>query len=238
MNRLDNRRRAYALVARASQARDDDDRAGAEHHLRGALSMFAALEDGAATSRVLVSLAQLHLIEGDFGAAVELGRQAMELLPGDVDALIVLGYGQWLSGSPADAEVTFGQALRRDPWAWRALSGRGQARIELRDYRNGLTDLDRAIEAGIVTDDEAYVRSARAVALAGLGRFPEAETEITAALKREHGRARVALRASWVTVLAGRFDDVEDELRRIAASETSHPSISREARRLLAEHSA
>lgn len=200
--------------------------------------MFALLEDASGISRVLATLAELQIAEQDFGAAVELGRQAVERMPGDVDALTVLGYGQWLSGAPADAEVTFGHALHRDRSAVRALAGRGQVRAELGDYRPGLVDLDRALELGIPAADEADVRSARALALAGLGRFAEADAEIAIALERDPGRPRVVLRACWIAVLEGRFSEVRDELRRIAGLGNVQPSLAQAARRLLARHLA
>lgn len=238
MNSANDRRRAYALEVEGGRARDDGDRASAERSLREALSVFALLEDAPGISRVLATLAELQLAEQDFGAAVELGRQAVERMPGDVDALTVLGYGQWLSGSPADAEVTFGHALHRDRCAVRALAGRGQVRAELGDYHRGLLDLGRAIEIGVAVDDEADVYSARALALAGLGRFAEAEAEIAIAMEQDPGRARVAFRAAWIAVLEGRFDEVRDELRRIAGLGNVQPSLAQAARRLLARHLA
>jgi tetratricopeptide (TPR) repeat protein len=235
MRSADERRRASTLEAEGGRAWHEGDRAGAERRFRESLSVFALLEDSSATGRILGSLAEIHIADGDFQAAEDLGRQAVEHMPGDVDALTVLGYAQWLGGSPADAQATFDQALHRDQSAARVLAGRGQVRTELGDYRKGLSDLDRALEAGVTAEDEIDVRSARALALAGLGRFAEARTEIETICQRAPDRPRTALRAVWIAVLEGRFSEVRDDLSRLSRlTEVASSPVAKSARRLLA----
>ena len=235
MSSADDRRKASTLEAEGGRAWHEGDRAGAERSFRESLSVFALLEDSSATGRILGSLAEIQIADGDFRAAEELGRQAVEYIPGDVDALTVLGYAQWLGGSPADAQATFDQALHRDQSAARVLAGRGQVRTELGDHRRGLADLDRALAAGVTAEDEIDVRSARALALAGLSRFAEARAEIRIACERAPDRARTALRAAWIAVLEGRFAEVRDDLARLSVLEELATSpVARSARRLLA----
>jgi tetratricopeptide (TPR) repeat protein len=235
MSSADRRRRASTLEAEGGRAWHEGDRAGAERSFRESLSVLAVLEDSFATGRILRSLAELQIAEGDYQAAEELGRQAVEHIPGDVDALTVLAYAQWLGGSPADAKATFDQALHRDQSAARVLAGRGQVRTELGDYRKGLSDLDRALEAGVIAEDEIDARSARALALAGLGRFAEARTEIEVAYERAPNRPRTALRAVWIAVLEGRFSEVRDDLGRLSRlAEVAASPVAKSARRLLA----
>jgi tetratricopeptide (TPR) repeat protein len=234
MNPVEDRRHAHALVLEADRARGDGDRARAEHRLRAALAAFTLLEDASATARVLASLADLRFAAGDFAAASDLGRQALERAPGDVAALTGLGYALWLSGSPADGEVLFTQALRMDGSAARALAGRGQVRSEMGDHRGALADLDEALPLELAPDDEADARSARALALAGLGRFDEADTELAMALEHASDRPRSRLRAARIAVLRDRVDQAREQFRQVARVEDPRASAeARSARRLL-----
>ncbi|WP_433332878.1 tetratricopeptide repeat protein [Spirillospora sp. CA-294931] len=224
----EERRQAHSLVAEAKRAMSDGDSLRAEHRFRDALAAFVLLDDPAAAARVLASLADLRLSAGDFGEAFQLGRQALDRAPGDVHVLTGLGYAQWLSGSPADGEVTFAQALRQDGAVARALAGRGQVQVELGEYRAALADLGRALDLGLPHDDETDVRSARALALAGLGRLAEAEAELAAAVERAPGRPRTRLRAAQLAALAGRPDQARQQFRELAG--LTDPRASAEAR--------
>jgi tetratricopeptide (TPR) repeat protein len=167
--------------------------------------------------------------------AEKLYRQATDRCPGNTETLVGLGYARWHGGSPADAEATFNQALALRPGAPRALAGRGQVRIELRDYGAARTDLVRALEADLPPAEEIDARSARALALAELGRSGEADAELVIARREDPGRARTLLRAGRIAMLAGRMEHAKADLRRaLWATPALAPREEAEARRLLA----
>jgi tetratricopeptide (TPR) repeat protein len=226
------RRRALALAAEGDRARGAGDRAGAERSFREALSLFALLEDPPAAARMLADLADLHLMAGDYAGATALRRQAIERHPYDVEALTGLGYAQWLGGSPADAEVTLSQALKWDRCAVRALALRGQIRADLGDYRGALQDLDDALELGPHPEDERDVRSARALAMAGLGRIAEAQAQIAIDVGVAPEAPRTRLRAARIALLADRPDQAREHLR-IMQTLDPHTPETQAARKLL-----
>jgi tetratricopeptide (TPR) repeat protein len=166
-------RRRQGEFARAVGALDE-----AEVHLRAALSLYVMLEDSYKAGRVLAFLAEVRLALGDAQGAADLSRQAADRVPGDTEALTVLAYAEWAAGSASDAEVTFSEALRWDADAALALSGRGQVRAGRGSYDAALDDLDRALKLGLNEAAEAEARSARALALAGLGRAGDALAEL------------------------------------------------------------
>ncbi|MFD0684434.1 tetratricopeptide repeat protein [Actinomadura fibrosa] len=234
MRSADQRRRASELMAEGERARDEGERAGAERSFRAALSLFVQLEDTHAAASALAALADLSMAEGRLGSATDLWRQAVARAPGDVEALTGLGYAQWLSGSPADAEATLEQALTRNRSAARALAGRGQVRAELGSYDAALADLDRALELGLPAADETDTRTARALAFAGLGEFARAEAEIAAELERVPDRPRTHLRAGRIAVFAGRPQQAKDRLTRVTELDQDQAAVETEqARRIL-----
>jgi tetratricopeptide (TPR) repeat protein len=189
-------RRRQGEIAQAAGSLDD-----AEKHLRAALSLYVMLDDGYSAALVLVSLARIQLAIGDYVAAVDLSRQAAERVPGDTEALTILANAEWAAGSPADAEVTFSQVLRWDADAAPALAGRGEVRADRGSYALALDDLDRALKLGLERAAEADARSARALALAGLGRSAKARTELAESLRLTPGSARVLRRARRIEAL-------------------------------------
>jgi tetratricopeptide (TPR) repeat protein len=199
-----SRRLADARALQGTIARAAGDLAGAERHFRAALRTFFVLEDRYSAARLLSTLADLHFVEGDYAEAADLNRQAVERMPGDTSALTGLAYAEWYAGSPADGEAVFDKVLRWDPNTALALAGRGQIRADLGHYEQALDDLDRALGSHLSRDAEIDTRSARALALAGLGRIAEAQDELAVALRMDPGRARTKLRAGRMTaVLAG-----------------------------------
>jgi tetratricopeptide (TPR) repeat protein len=206
------RRLANGRVQQGDLARDAGDLDGAERHFRAALTTFFLLDDRYSAARTLSAIAELHFMAGDYTEAAELSRQAAERMPGDVEALTALAYAQWNAGSPADAEATFGQALRWDGNTALALSGRGQIRADLGQYEKALGDLDRALSEPLDAEAETDTRSARALALAGLGRVPEAEEELATTLRIDPGRARSRLRAGRIAAILGQKKQMRVEL--------------------------
>jgi tetratricopeptide (TPR) repeat protein/adenine/guanine phosphoribosyltransferase-like PRPP-binding protein len=207
----------------------------AEWHLRAALSIFMTLEDPYSAGRILTAIAELRSGAGDYAAAADLNRQAVERMPGDAAALTGLAYAQWQDGSPADAEATFGQALRWNGNTALALAGRGQIRADLGRYEYALDDLDRALRLKLARDAEADARSARAVALAGLGRVAEAERELSATFQLDPDRARTRLRAGRMAAILGHWDEVRAEIERALSGQPSLSSVERESARRIME---
>jgi tetratricopeptide (TPR) repeat protein len=229
-----SRRLADARVLQGDIARAVGDLAGAEQHFRAALRAFFLLEDRYAAARLLSTLADLHCLEGDYAEAADLNRQAVERMPGDTNALTRLAYAEWYAGSPADGEAVFDQVLRWDPNTMLALAGRGQIRADLGRYEQALEDLDRALASKLSRDVEIDARSARALALAGLGRITDAEDELATAVRMDPERARTSLRAGRMAAVLGDQERMRAELER---SLTADPLLSaaeqESARRIL-----
>ena len=195
---LADARRRQADIARSA---GDLDHAG--EYLRAARSLYMMLDDDYWATRVLTWLAEIRLSTGDYLAAAELSGQAVEQMPGDTAALTVLAYAEWQAGSPADAEVIFTQALHWDADEPSALAGRGQVRADMGSYSLAVDDLDRALKFPLDREAEADVRSARAVALAGLGRAANAHSELAESLRLVPGSPRTAGRAKRIATLVG-----------------------------------
>jgi tetratricopeptide (TPR) repeat protein len=225
---------ADARVLQADIARASGDLISAERYFRAAFSIFIILEDAYSAARMLSALGELHFIAGDYVEAADTYRQAVERMPGDVTALTGLAYAQWLAGSPADAEATFDQVLRWDSETPMALAGRGQVRADLARYGNALDDLDRALQFPLNRDVEADARSARALALAGLGRVVEARKELAVTLQLEPDRPRSRLRAARVAAILGHREEMRAEIERALNGRPSLSSVERDsANRLL-----
>lgn len=156
---------AHALALQGDIARVEGDLESARQSFDAARSEFESQQDARSTIRVLTALAEICISMGNYDEAIDLERQALERRPFDVEARTGLGYALWRRGSPADAEAAFNDALEQDRDAARALSGRGQVRIALRDYAGALADLNRALELGLPRADEDTARSARSEAL-------------------------------------------------------------------------
>lgn len=224
---------AATRVIEAEIARAAGDLISAERHLRSALSVFLMLEDGYSAARVLTALADVRFVLGDYAGAAELSRQAVERVPGDVAALTSLGYAQWQAGSPADAEATFGQVLRWESDAATALVGRGQIRADLGRNDSALDDLDRALQSRLGREIEADARSARALALAGLGRVAEARRELAASFQLDPDRPRSRLRAGRMAAILGERNEIRAEIERALSGRPSLSSAERESANLL-----
>jgi tetratricopeptide (TPR) repeat protein len=232
----DNRRLAYALVLQGDIARIGGDLASAEENLQAALSTFASIDDSNLTARALSALADVHFSGGDYQRAAEFQREAIDRRPTDVQALVGLGYALWYGGSPADAEVTFAQALTWDAESASALGGRGQVRAEMREYDDALADLDIALILGLAPVDEIDAQSARALALAGLGRGEDASTALAAARIQDPDRPRTLRRAARIAALRDDRTLAMGEVERALAATTPPlpPWDASDARRLLA----
>jgi tetratricopeptide (TPR) repeat protein len=229
----DERQLAHALMLRGDIACARGDLPHAEENFQEALSRFSVLQDRDQTARTLSALGDIRAMEGDYQRAEEFAQLAVDTRPTDVTALVGLGYAQWYGGSPANAEATFTQALAWDPRATLAMSGRGQVRAEMREYKAALADLDRVPPSALSSEEEADIRSARALALAGLGRREEAERELAEA-RSKAPRARTLLRSARIAEIEGRGDAAVGDLRRaLDARPSLSPAEKEAARRML-----
>ncbi|MFI6905030.1 tetratricopeptide repeat protein [Nonomuraea sp. NPDC050394] len=197
----DTRRQAQAMALHGEIALVEGDLTAARESFRSALNGFESLADRVSTARSLSALANVVATSGDHRAAADLYRQAVEINRTDVEARTGLGFALWRLGSPADAEAEFAQAITARPGAEpaataRALSGRGQVRVDLRLYARALDDLDRALALGLSPEDEADAHSARALALAGLGRHEDAAAAMETALLLAPGHPLTRERAA------------------------------------------
>lgn len=229
----DERQLAHAFMLRGDIACALGDLSQAEQNFQEALSRFSVLQDRDQTARTLSALGEVRAMDGDYRRAQQFQQLAVDTLPTDVTALVSLGYAQWYGGSPANAEATFSQALVWDPRATLAMSGRGQVRAELREYQAALADLDQLPPSGLSPEQEVDVRSARALALAGLGRREEAERELAAA-RGNAPRARTLLRSARIAAIEGRDEAAVDDLRQaLDARPSLSPAEKDAARRML-----
>jgi tetratricopeptide (TPR) repeat protein len=230
----DWRRLAHALVLKACIAQIKGQLDAAERSLQEALSLVTVLQDRNLTAKVLSALADVSASGRNFTRAAEFQQLAVDYLPTDVDALVGLAFAQWYGGSPADADATFSQALSWDPNAARAWVGRGQVRAEMEEYDIALSDIERALECGLSREDEIDALSARALALAGLGRSAEGADELAAARGRDPQRPRTLLRSARLAVMHGESQTAARELERgLEGSPPLSPREQADARKLL-----
>jgi tetratricopeptide (TPR) repeat protein len=197
----DTRRLGYTLTLQSSIAGAEGDYREAERYLQDALSEFALLQDRELIARTLSAIADVNFARGDYAKAEQLQRAAVERLPVYVDAIVGLAYAEWYEGSPANAEATFALALGQDASSGRAAAGRGQVLAELAEYDSALANLDIALASVLPLEEEVDARSARALALSGLGRFEEADEEFAAARRQAPDRARTHRRAGNIAAM-------------------------------------
>jgi tetratricopeptide (TPR) repeat protein len=235
--RFDNIRRAgYASTLQASISRAEGDNRATERYLQDALSEFSLLQDRELIARSLSALAEVYFADGDFDQAAQVQRAAVDRLPAYVDALIGLAFAEWYAGSPADAEATFALALGVSASAARATGGRGQVLAELGEYDKALANLDPVVFSVLPLEEEVDARSARAMALSGLGRTEEADKELAMASRQAPGRARTHRRAGRIAMLRQQNEHAIAEFRLALDAKPPLPTWDEEnARRFLTQ---
>lgn len=211
-NSGDERRLAHALMLQGNISCAQGDFSSAEDRFQAALARFTLLQDRNRTAQALSALGEIRVRMGDYRTAAQFQQLAIDYLPTDVEALIGLGYAQWYEGFPADADATFTQALAWKPDSARALVGRGQVRAEMQEYKVALSDLSRALTAGLSVKDEIDAMTARALVLTGLGRATEGERELNDARARDPRRARTLFRAARMAAMKGQTELALKEL--------------------------
>lgn len=196
---------ADALAVKGSIARAAGEIDTAARDYRESLSIFTILGDLPSTIRLYRALGEASFVAGNYGAVTALFLEALSLVPGDPVLVTGLGYASWYEGRLADALTYLTQALDAESSNQPALRARGQVEADAGHPQDALTDLDRALAliAPDAAGEEADLRSARALALAQLGKIADAEAELGAALSLHPKRAQTSLRAAQIRVREG-----------------------------------
>jgi tetratricopeptide (TPR) repeat protein len=194
---------ADALAVKGSIARAAGEVDAAARDYRESLSIFNVLGDLPSTIRLYRALGEVIFAAGDYAAVTALFLEALSLIPGDAVLLTGLGYASWYQGHAADALAYLTEALDSECDNQPALIARGQVEVEVGRPERALPDLERALtllEQGAIAD-ETDLRSARALAMAQLGKTADAEAELGAALSLQPQRAQTLLRAAQIRFL-------------------------------------
>jgi len=227
---------ADALAVKGSIARAAGEIDVAAENYREALSIFNILGDKPSTIRLYRALGETDFAAGDYAAVTALCREALRLVPGDPVLLTGLGYASWYEGRLADALTYLTQALSAEGDNQPALSARGQVEAEAGHPAYALTDLDRALalNAPDAAEEEADLRSARALVLAQLDRPADAETELSAAFSLHPQHARTLLRAAQIRLRSGDQAAARSLLKEaLTATPPLPPGLAAKARALL-----
>jgi tetratricopeptide (TPR) repeat protein len=226
---------ADALAVQGSLARSAGDTGAAVELYRQALSLFNIVGDLTSTARLYRALAEVRFTTGDYEKSAAVQHEGLALLPDDPVMLEGLGYALWYAGHEANALTYLSRALNSAPENASALLARGQIQADLGRPRPALADLDRL--AGCEPDLPEYradLRSARGLSLAAIGRTPEAEAELRAALLLAPHRARTHLRIAGVRLRAGDTVRARAALRTaLGAADPLPPEHIERARRML-----
>jgi tetratricopeptide (TPR) repeat protein len=229
---------ADALAVKASIARAAGEIDAAAENYRESLSIFNILGDLPSTIRLYRALGEARFAAGDYAAVIALYLEALSLVPGDPVLLTGLGYASWYEGRPGDALTYLTQALHVEGDNQPALSALGQLEADTGHPKEALADLDRALALnapGTAEDEEADLRSARALALAQLGEHAAAEAELSAAFGLRPRRARTFLRAARIRLQSGDRTTARSLLgKALAATPPLPPGHAAKARALLA----
>ena len=193
---------ADALAVKGSIARAAGELDAAARDYRESLSIFNVLGDLPSTIRLYRALGEAIFAGGDYATVIALFLEALSLVPGDPVLLTGLGYASWYEGRIADALTYLTEALDAERSNQPALIARGQVEVEAGRPERALRDLDRALALlGQAAAEEADVHSARALALAQLGKAVDAEAELGTALSLQPRRAQTFLRAAQIRLL-------------------------------------
>jgi Flp pilus assembly protein TadD len=155
-------------------------------------------------------------------AVANIRAVADEDSPGAED-LMTTGVTAWYAGDVAKALRAFTILLEMDPTSPGVLSSRGQVLADNGGGALAVKDLDRAMAGTVDEFSVAYARSARALALAQVGRHDEADQDMAAALAVTPNSAWAHLRKARIHLLRGDVAGMGTALRR--ALETSEPPL-------------
>lgn len=193
----------------------------ADDHFGEAVMMFETLQDGAAVAKVLTGLGDVRLATGRESDALASYERAVRREPSDLEALEGYARALWHLGRLPEARGAYARILMNDPGNVSALAARGELQAELREPQDAIRDLESAMALDLDPNRLPDLRSARALALAQLGRLDEAESELRAAIDANPRNARTYLRGGQTHLLGGRREEALELLRqshRVSAS--------------------
>ncbi|MGC5010398.1 hypothetical protein ACLQ2R_06495 [Streptosporangium sp. DT93] len=189
-------------------------------HYHTAAGLFETVGATSAVGGLLAGIGRLRLAQGRSSEAVRELGSATRRVPHDMGVQIELAWMLWYDGHPDAAREVLDGVLIGEGNLPEALRARGEILAGLGSAEAALRDLIRVKPLQWPSSRAAY-----ALALASLGRFPEAEREIKAVLAgtEEHGPA--LLYAAKVAVLAGDAASAADLAWRAKAA--SRPRLPR-----------
>ncbi|MEV0663286.1 tetratricopeptide repeat protein [Actinomadura luteofluorescens] len=201
-----------------------DEAASDLHHAR-AIELFEVLRDEPAVVRTTAGWGDVLLAKGRPDRSLELYEAAVRRAPSDRAALEGLANVLWRLGQLRAATDVYERILAESPGDVSALGARGQLMAELQQPQRAITDLERALAQSPDPDRLPDLRSARALALAQLGRHPEAASELQAAIDADPRSARTYLRGGRTTMLQGEFGQARRllELHRQVGGQELYP---------------
>jgi thioredoxin-like negative regulator of GroEL len=150
--------------------------------------------------------------------------------PASGDHDLEAGRAAWYAGEDEAAIRHFTAVLTAEPTSLSALNGRGQVLADSGAGEAALSDLDRFLGNGPSPLAATYARSARALALAQVGRHDEADQEIASALDATPRNAWAHLRRARIHLLRGDRAGAAPFLR--GALEADNPPLTRSQRSL------
>jgi len=127
------------------------------------------------------------------------------------------------AGQSQAASAVFGTVLAVEPDSADALAGRGQIRAERGNASAALEDLQELQRLRPSVSLQPEVRSAYALALAGLGKSESAMAEANAAVAAAYDSGIIFLRAAQVARAGGALDLATELLRR--AEQATNPAL-------------
>lgn len=199
------------LLGQAAGMRGQPDEA--DDHFHEAVMMFETLQDSPAVAKVLTGLGDVRLATGRESDALASYERAVRREPSDLEALEGYARALWHLGKLPEARGAYERILMNDPGNVSALAARGELLAELKEPGKAIRDLESAMALGLDPTRLPDLRSARAFALAQLGRLDEAESELRAAIDANPRNARTYLRGGQTHLLRGRRDEALELLR-------------------------
>jgi tetratricopeptide (TPR) repeat protein len=154
--------------------------------------LLEALENrGQIKDRVLLVTVLNHLgatwwLQDQYRQGIEFFSDYIRRFPEDAEAYSQRATMLWYAGEPDEAVCDYSRALESVPNDIFALSGRGQALVEINRYNEALHDFDLALRyveqnptlnSRWRMESQAYIQNGRAAAFAGLGDFDRALKE-------------------------------------------------------------
>jgi Flp pilus assembly protein TadD len=191
--------RAETLLGNVSYQNGDAEQA--RYHYMNSAKLFEAAQYQLAVGRLLAAIGRLYLIELDATTAATTLLSALNRAPDDTVRL-ELARAFAASGEGHAAAALLESVLRSkdDRDVGEAHLLRSEIRADLGDAAGALADLERVARPGAPS-----VRATRALTMAGLGRFADADREIERALDMASDSGQVLLRAAQVQALRGDF---------------------------------